>query len=107
HAVTLTPDGAAAVAAWAAARDAGRPFDVVLMDLHMPGLDGVAAAARIRALEADSGARVPIVALTADASPAEPERFGAAGLDAVLVKPLDRDRLAALLADLGDGRRAA
>ncbi|MBI5112795.1 MAG: response regulator [Rhodovulum sp.] len=107
HAVTLTPDGAAAVAAWAAARDAGRPFDVVLMDLHMPGLDGVAAAALIRALEADSGARVPIVALTADASPAEPERFGAAGLDAVLVKPLDRDRLAALLADLGDGRRAA
>jgi CheY-like chemotaxis protein len=101
HRVTVTGDGDAAVIAWQRARADGRPFELVLMDLHMPGLDGLAATRRIRDLEAEQGdAPTVIIALTADASPAEPEAFRAAGLDAMLVKPLDRDRLEAALAGL-------
>lgn len=99
HRVTVTADGAAAVTAWQRALADGRPFDAVLMDLHMPGLDGLAASRCLRFLEAELD--VPpalIAALTADASPADPEAYSGAGLDAVLTKPLDRDRLEALLA---------
>ncbi|NVO14350.1 MAG: response regulator [Rhodoplanes sp.] len=101
HRVTVAGDGGAAVAAWQRARADGRPFDLVLMDLHMPGLDGLAATGRIRDLEADrADAPTVIIALTADASPAEPETYRAAGLDSMLVKPLDRDRLEAALTGL-------
>ncbi|WP_146604554.1 response regulator, partial [Rhodoplanes roseus] len=108
HRVTVTTDGTAAVAAWQQAQAAGRPYDVVLMDLHMPGLDGLAATRRIRALEAEHGATPALVAaLTADASPAEPDAYDGAGLDAVLVKPLDRGRLEQLLAGRTRGALAA
>jgi len=67
-------------------------FDAVLMDVHMPGLDGIAATRRIRAGE--GGAQhMPIVALTADALPASHERLLAAGADDYLVKPVDEDAL--------------
>ncbi|MDC7784163.1 ATP-binding protein [Rhodoplanes sp. TEM] len=109
HRVTVTSDGTAAVTAWQRALADRRPFDVVLMDLHMPGLDGLAATRCLRFLEAELG--VPpalIAALTADASPADPETYAGAGLDAVLTKPLDRDRLEALLAShSGRGALAA
>jgi len=94
HRPTLAGDGVAAVEAWTAARDAGTPFDLVLMDMQMPGVDGLAAARRIRAVEAASGAKpVPILALTANA--AEEDRVACmnAGMDGLLVKPLDRQRL--------------
>jgi signal transduction histidine kinase/DNA-binding response OmpR family regulator len=95
------PDGVnggdAAVAAWQKARDTGEPYDLVLMDIHMPALDGLSATRQIRALEAE-GPRIPIVALTANAFAEEREAALAAGMDEFLVKPLDRDQLTRILA---------
>ncbi|EJW12907.1 Two-component hybrid sensor and regulator [Rhodovulum sp. PH10] len=101
HRPTLVGDGAAAVLAWEAAVSAGMPYALVLMDLHMPGMDGFAATARIRAREAETDrARTPVLALTADAAPEEPDAVRAAGLDGLLVKPLDRDRLSVVIGDV-------
>jgi signal transduction histidine kinase/CheY-like chemotaxis protein len=88
--------GDAAIAAWQKARADGEPYDLILMDLHMPGLDGLDAARRIRALE-DDGARTPIVALTANAFAEDRDAALSAGMDDFLVKPLDRDRLRQIL----------
>ena len=64
----------------------------------MPEMDGLEATRRIRASEAANGARTPIVALTANAFGEDREACLAAGMDDFLVKPLDRERLAELLA---------
>jgi len=99
HRPTMAGNGAAAVDSWLAARADSAPYDRVLMDLHMPGVDGLEATRRIRAFEAgQDGPRTPIVALTANASADDREACLAAGMDGFLVKPLDRDRLAAALA---------
>ncbi|HEX3997109.1 MAG TPA: response regulator [Pirellulales bacterium] len=63
------------------------PFDLVLMDLQMPDMDGFEATAAIRALP--QGGQMPIVALTAHALPADRDRCLAAGMDDYLAKPLD------------------
>jgi len=98
HRATVVTDGTQAVDAWAVARAAGAPFDLVLMDLHMPGVDGLQAAARIRAREAETGGPVtPIVALTANASTEDRDACLAAGMEEFLTKPVDRDRLADIL----------
>jgi CheY-like chemotaxis protein len=97
HRPTVVANGAQAVDAWRAARDAGAPYDLVLMDVHMPEMDGIAAAGRIRAAE-PAGERTPIVALTANAFSDDRDACLAAGMDAFLTKPLDRERLAELLA---------
>ncbi len=75
-------------------------FDLVLMDLHMPGLDGIEATRRIRALAHRPAATVPIVALTADAFTDTRERCMVAGMNSFLSKPVSRDKLAALLRQL-------
>jgi len=99
HRPTMTDSGAAAIESWLAARAAGMPYDCVLIDLHMPGMDGLEATRRIRAAEAeDNGARTPIVALTANASADDRDACLAAGMNGFLVKPLDRERLATALA---------
>ena len=95
HRPTGVTGGEAAVAAWAQARTDGEPFDLVLMDLHMPDVDGLETTRRIRALE--SGPRTPIVALTANAFAEDRDAALAAGMDDFLVKPLDRSRLRAIL----------
>ncbi|MDK9695918.1 MAG: ATP-binding protein [Siculibacillus sp.] len=98
HRVVVVADGAAAVAAVAEAHDRGRPFAGVLMDLHMPGMDGFAAIRALRRAEVGDDHRLGIVALTADGTAAAAMRARAAGADAVLVKPIERERLVALLA---------
>jgi PAS domain S-box-containing protein len=99
HRVTMAESGSAAVASWQAARAGGASFDRVLMDLHMPGMDGLEATRHIRAIEAkDQGVRTPIIALTANVSAEDREACLAAGMDGFLVKPLDLDRLAEALA---------
>jgi CheY-like chemotaxis protein len=71
-------------------------FDLVLMDVNMPGMDGVEATRRIRRLEAPC-ANVPIVALTADVMRHQHDRYFAAGMNGVVPKPFS---LAELLAEL-------
>jgi CheY-like chemotaxis protein len=91
HTVEEAHDGQEGVAM--AAR---RKYDLVLMDISMPVLDGVEATRMIRAAE-EPGRHVPIVALTAHALPGEIARFRDAGLDDVLIKPISRTSLGAVL----------
>jgi len=108
HRPTMAESGAAAIESWLAARAGGADYDCVLMDLHMPGMDGLEATRRIRALEAEhNDMRTPIVALTANVSVEDRDACLAAGMDGFLVKPLDRERLAAVLADSSASALAA
>jgi CheY-like chemotaxis protein len=97
HRPVLAIDGMRAVEAWESARDADAAFDLVFMDVQMPEMDGLEATRRIRDAEAGGDARTPIVALSANAFPEDREACLAAGMDGFLVKPLDRERLAAWL----------
>ncbi|MEA2875728.1 MAG: hypothetical protein QOF14_924 [Hyphomicrobiales bacterium] len=98
HRPTIAANGAAAVDSFLEASNAGTPYDLVLMDVHMPELDGLEATRRIRAAEATMGRpRTRVVALTANAFGEDREACLAAGMDNFLVKPLDRERLAEVL----------
>ena len=82
--VDLVADGVAAVEAMAA-----RSYDLVLMDVQMPRMDGLEATSAIRDLESRNGAvRVPIIALTANAIQGDRERCLEAGMDGYLAKPI-------------------
>jgi PAS domain S-box-containing protein len=108
HRPTMAENGTAAIESFLAARAAGARYDCVLMDLHMPGMDGLEATRRIRALEAEhDDARTPIVALTANVSAEDRDACLAAGMDGFLIKPLDRERLAAALASSSAAALAA
>ncbi|MBW1931792.1 MAG: response regulator [Deltaproteobacteria bacterium] len=74
-------------------------FDLVLMDCHMPEMNGFAAAAKIREHEqaGDNGQRVPIIALTADVQKGVQDQCRAAGMDDYLGKPFNQDQLQAVL----------
>jgi PAS domain S-box-containing protein len=72
-------------------------FDLLLLDLQLPGMSGLEVAQRIRARERTHGGHCPIVALSAHAMPADRERSLAAGMDDHLTKPIDRERLHAVL----------
>ena len=101
HRVRRAINGHAAVEAVRMAAQAGAPYDLVLLDVNMPGLDGYAAARAIRALPPVAGAHpgeVPILALTANAFAEDRAASRAAGLDGHLVKPLSRRALAEALA---------
>jgi CheY-like chemotaxis protein len=108
HRPVIAESGAVALDLWHAAREAGTAFDLILMDMQMPGIDGLEAARRIRAAEAERDApRIPIVALTANAFAEDREACLAAGMDGFLVKPLDRERLAAALAEFSEKKAIA
>jgi PAS domain S-box-containing protein len=108
HRPTMAATGDAAVDAWTTAQASGGRFDLVLMDVHMPGSDGIAATRSIRAIEAERGlARTPIVALTANALDEDRDACLAAGMDGFLTKPLDREQLATALAAVSGKRMAA
>jgi CheY-like chemotaxis protein len=67
--------------------------DLILMDVQMPELDGLGATRHIRELEKNTGRHVPILALTAHATPADREECVSAGMDAYLSKPVDSSQL--------------
>ncbi|RAK58354.1 hypothetical protein DJ021_00280 [Phenylobacterium hankyongense] len=86
-------DGRAAVDAWER-----EPWDLILMDVQMPVMDGPGATAIIRRLEAEQGrARTPIVALTANAMDHQVQAYIAAGMDGFVAKPIEAGRLFAAL----------
>jgi len=87
HTVEVAADGISALLALSNGQ-----FDAVLMDLQMPGMDGFEATRRIRALQPPACA-VPVIALTASALPDQIEATRRAGMDAHLVKPIDRQAL--------------
>ncbi len=86
--VTVVGDGNAAVA-----KAAEETFDVIVMDVQMPELDGLSATVAIRARERETGGHVPIVALTAYAMQGDRERCLLAGMDDYLPKPVKADDL--------------
>lgn len=94
HQVDLADDGNAAVAAVRS-----NPYDVILMDLRMPGMDGLEATRAIRALEGEASS-LPIIALTANAMASDREVCLAAGMTGFVTKPLSRVGLERALVEL-------
>jgi len=108
HQVVVATNGNTTVESWIAAKAAETPYDLVLMDVQMPELNGIEATIRIRAYETRQGAmRTRILALTANALADDRDACFAAGMDGFLIKPLDRDKLAEALAGLVASRHLA
>jgi len=82
------------------------PYDVVLMDISMPEMDGMAATAEIRKLSGQAG-KVPIVALTAHALSGDREHFLEGGMDDYLTKPINRDATLYCIGRLTDAKAPA
>jgi CheY-like chemotaxis protein len=100
HEPTMVGDGAEAVA-----MVQSRAFDLVLMDVQMPGMDGVSATRAIRSLSgACSG--IPIIALTANAMASEREQYLAAGMNDCVTKPIRPAELFRTIAACAAGRSA-
>ena len=97
HQVTEVEDGLAALAAFQHGH-----YDLVLMDMMMPGLDGLETIRRIRDLEPPE-THIPIIALTAHAMQGDRERFLAAGADGYVAKPIRFDALKAAIVALSHG----
>jgi two-component system sensor histidine kinase/response regulator len=88
HEVSVVPNGRMALEALD-----NRTFDVVLMDVQMPEMDGLEATVTIRRKEKSTGAHIPIIAMTAHAMKGDRERCLAAGMDAYISKPVHADEL--------------
>lgn len=85
---------------------AGRErFDVILMDIHMPRMNGVEATRAIRVIETRTGEHVPIVFITAESTYAQPAVRRAAGADAYVPKPVKYETLIDVLGDLRPGNK--
>ncbi|MEW6076978.1 MAG: PAS domain S-box protein [Thermodesulfobacteriota bacterium] len=92
HSFSIALNGAEAVEAFN-----GQEFDLVLMDIQMPVMDGITATRRIHAMQRESGRRVPVIALTANAMVGDRERILGQGLDDYVAKPLKLDTLKAVI----------
>ncbi len=92
HSVTIAENGLAAVAAAESQR-----FDLILMDIQMPEMDGMEATAAIRQRELGTGGHIPIIAMTAHAMKGDEEKCLAGGMDGYLGKPIQRLRLLEIL----------
>ncbi|MEW6265061.1 MAG: ABC transporter substrate-binding protein [Thermodesulfobacteriota bacterium] len=88
HEVKVASDGQEAIEAWSRTG-----YDLILMDIEMPGLDGLTATRRIREAEKSSGRRVPIVAMTAHAMKGDEKLGYEAGMDDYITKPINPTRL--------------
>jgi CheY-like chemotaxis protein len=97
HTVTLACNGKEAVAA-----TEKHPYDLVLMDLQMPEMDGFEATALLRGREKKSGAHLPVIALTAHALQGDRERCLEAGMDGYLTKPIRAQELDSVLASYSE-----
>jgi CheY-like chemotaxis protein len=98
----IVPDGVQALEAW---EDGA--FDLILMDVQMPQMDGPTATRRIRAREAETGrTRTPIVALTANAMPHQVEEYLDAGMDGHVSKPIDAGELYGVLVAVAEQARS-
>lgn len=99
HRVMAVDDGRQAVAAWER-----EPFDLILMDVHMPEMDGLEATMAIREREAARGTHIPIVALTATLDRRDRDACRNAGMDAVASKPIQTEELFQTIEQLLDSR---
>jgi CheY-like chemotaxis protein len=101
-ALTVVNNGAEAVEAWRRGE-----WDLILMDVRMPVMDGVTAACEIRREEAATGrARTPIIAVTANALPEQRAEYEQAGMDLVVTKPLEVGALFRAIEQVMDRGRA-
>ena len=103
HKVTLAGNGREALGTL---ERSNWEFDGVLMDIQMPEMDGIEAAKEIRRIEARSGKRIPIIALTAHAMERDKERCFEAGMDRHLAKPIQTELLLAVLQEILEGKLA-
>jgi CheY-like chemotaxis protein len=99
--VTVVENGQLAVDAAIAAREAGKPFDLILMDMQMPIMDGYTATQQLR----ERGYTAPIVALTAHAMTEDANNCLDAGCDDYATKPIDRQKFLATVASWVTGSR--
>ena len=94
HQVTLAKDGLEALARFNEARAKQTDFDLILMDMMMPNMDGITAMVELRTLEIGDGLpHTPVIALTAHAMQGDKERFLDAGADGYVSKPIKLDEL--------------
>ncbi len=101
HHVVVAPNGQDVVRLFRS-----QPFDVVLMDVQMPLMDGYQATAAIRGLQAGQAEPTPIIAMTAHGLRGDRERCLAAGMDAYISKPIDVVELIDMVESVAQGRRA-
>jgi two-component system sensor histidine kinase/response regulator len=95
HVVTSVNNGIEALQLWE--QHQSRQFDIVLMDVQMPEMDGLQATTRIRERELGTGAHTPIIAVTAHAMKGDRERCLAAGMDGYITKPINPAELAKII----------
>jgi two-component system sensor histidine kinase/response regulator len=101
HAVTVAGDGRQAVDLWSSGE-----FDLILMDVQMPEMDGLDATREIRGKESAAARRIPIIAMTANAMAGDRETCIDAGMDGYVAKPVKKDALFAEIERVLESRAA-